>query len=436
MSGSNVLLWAVGLLVGYSLVTGGGATAGPQAPIDGKNLGVIVNQDDNGFLIGSPGKDITAGWYQDAVLLELMLAKPGVYAQCVGFPDPVNYRTKVATTMDKYCPDHWSAERSRTQRDGLRRLFELDTDILTLASEACRQQGVLCVASYRMNSEDWGELQLDVYDFGRAHKDWAIPGANCLDPAIPEVYQHRMNIFREVAENYDIDGIEFDFRRWYRMISDPLENYPILTQMVRDTRRMLDEVAKQKGRKKLLLGARVGISIAGKPLNYHELSCKDLGLDVKTWIEEGLVDYLCPAMFHGGVGRAGYDGAAKEYLKVAEFVELAKNSGCGIYPTIWSYIYPKTGEKAKRVGEGDAEAMRRYRDAMCESALDYYGQGTDGMSTFNWHGAVGPQGQFGIGAQKIAIYIHSKLGDPEALRRCLSEERAVPEGFALPWEAN
>ncbi len=28
-------------------------------------------------------------------------------------------------------------------------------------------------------------------DFGRAHPDWKIPGANCLDPAMPGVYEHR-----------------------------------------------------------------------------------------------------------------------------------------------------------------------------------------------------------------------------------------------------
>jgi hypothetical protein len=53
-------------------------------------------------------------------------------------------------------------------------------------------------------------------DFERAHPEWRIPlteaesgdpesrWAGALDPAIPQVYAHRMAIFREVAEQYDL----------------------------------------------------------------------------------------------------------------------------------------------------------------------------------------------------------------------------------------
>ncbi len=40
--------------------------------------------------------------------------------------------------------------------------------------------------------------------------------------------------------DYDIDGIEFDFRRWFFMISELLKNHTILTRLVRDSRKMLD----------------------------------------------------------------------------------------------------------------------------------------------------------------------------------------------------
>ena len=30
---------------------------------------------------------------------------------------------------------------------------------------------------------------------------------------------------------------------------------------------------------------------------HTDLSCRDLGLDTKTWIEEDLVDYVCPSLF-------------------------------------------------------------------------------------------------------------------------------------------
>ena len=227
-----VVVLALALLAGYRSGAqpepGAGVPGDPSAAesgrMDGRKLGVILNSDNDAFLIDSPGKDITADWYRDRVLWMLITQRPGVLAQDVGMPDPVIYRSHVATTFDKHMREVFYAlesehgpqgdlpsdsieHRIRTEGEGMRRLFELGTDVLALSIEACRQRGVKCVASFRMNAEDFGVQQLNLSDFGRAHKEWAIPGANCLDPAIPEVYQHRMAIFREVAENYDIDGI-------------------------------------------------------------------------------------------------------------------------------------------------------------------------------------------------------------------------------------
>jgi len=41
-----------------------------------------------------------------------------------------------------------------------------------------------------------------------------------------------------------------------------------------------------------------GIFYCRKPLN---ASCRDLGLDVNTWIAEGLMDALCPSLFLDGL---------------------------------------------------------------------------------------------------------------------------------------
>ncbi len=152
----------------------------------------------------------------------------------------------------------------------IRALAAHDTDPLALTVEVCRQRGVPIVASFRMNGEDMATRTLHTYDFGRENMDLAIEGRHCLDPAHPKVYEHRMKIFAEVVENYDIDGIEFDYKRSYFMISNPRENHVILTRMVRETRQMLDEAAKRKGRKRLLLGVRVEPMIAGK-LNKADL---------------------------------------------------------------------------------------------------------------------------------------------------------------------
>jgi len=355
-----------------------------------------------------------------------------VLALCVGSPDPVIYPTQVATIEDKYLNQVaaavWGKESAEKDMQGgrsacMRALLDAGTDPFTLTIEACRERGVLVVASYRMNAEDFYDGELDLYDFGRQNKHLRIPGANCLDPAHPEVYQHRMAIFREVAERYDIDGIEFDFRRWTHMISDPHQNHPILTRMVRETRQMLDEVAQKKGRQHLLLGARVGPTIAGEPLGRNEPSCQDLGLDVKTWVEEELVDYLCPTFFWGH--NPGDDP------HTAEFVALTEGKNVGVYPTVFPYSkWQAKDAESGRIDVDETEDLRRFRDDIIQAALKCYDEGAHGISTFNWvpHHQPGMTRRnireaWGLGSAKVQMYLHPLLKDREALQA----DTALPE---------
>lgn len=385
---------------------------------DNKKLGSILNNDINNIFYAISAPKTTPAEYQQAVQY-LLDTKPGVLAQNVGMPDPVIYRTQVATTWDKYV--------GGDQAEAMSSLLSQNTDPLTLTIQTCRAQRVLIVASYRMNAEDFYARELDLYDFGRQHKHLRIPGANCLDPARPEVFKHRLEIFTEVANAYDIDGLEFDFRRWTHMISEPEKNHPILTQMLRETRQMLDDVAKKKGRECLLLGTRVAPTIAGPALGRNDMSCQALGLDVTTWVKEGLVDYLCPSFFWGH--NPGDDP------NTAEFVALVRGANVGIYPTVFPYSkWQKKDAESERINLDDTEALRRYRDDIINAALKCYAEGADGISTFNWvpHHQPGMtrrnmRESWGLGAAKVQMYVHSLLGARTALQAYLKSDVVMPE---------
>ena len=430
-------------------------SAGPEIP-DNKKLGTIYNNDINCILGSLPGGKATPGGYK-AVVLDLLDAGPGVLAQNVGMPDPVIYRSKVATLWSKHFEEVVRALAPTTSdvpESQIKEAWAIDalvaagTDPLAITIEACRERGVPIVASYRMNAEDFYGKELDLYDFGRQNKNLRIPARNCLDPAHLEVYNHRMAIFTEVANNYDVDGIEFDFKRWYHMISDPHENHPVLTRMVAETRKMLDEVAKRKGRKRLLLGVRVEPMVAGTfskedfpgaiggpPTNR---SCLDAGLDVKTWIEKGYVDYVCPSFFWPRL---------PGIPKTAQFAELAKGTDVGIYPSIfglpvWSSDRLQPGQTAMKVG---AEATRRHRDEIIHAALKMYEDGADGISTFNFFVQdYPPPGQnrrawdkkeswasdlYGRGSKEYGWVLRCllpKLSSAETLRKYLAQPAVVP----------
>ncbi|MCP4641810.1 MAG: family 10 glycosylhydrolase [bacterium] len=411
--------------------------------LSGKALGTIFNNDINNILHAVGTDESAAQVYRRAVdaLLDL---KPGVLAQNVGFPDPVIYRSDVATSFGKYLEEVskvvWPDKAPDGQALTLQRLLDAGTDPLTITVEACRERGVPILASYRMNAEDFYQHSWQMSDFGRAHSDCRIEGAGCLDPAIPEVYAHRMAIFREVVEKYDVDGIEMDFRRWYRMVSNPLENHTILTRMVREARAMLDEVAANKGRSRMLLGVRVGPSLDSDPspfvfpgVEYAEKpvnsSCRELGLDVKTWIDEGIVDYVCPALFMGTLPGMPL---------TREFAKLAEGTDVGIYPflpPLSAWMHSTLFDTDRNVAlTDDDRALAQYKFDLCTTALKLYADGADGISTFNWwphlRNANVPnhwtKDNAGAGADAVQTHIYPLLGNRKAIRSYLDAPWALP----------
>ena len=435
---------------------------------NGKQIGSIFNNDVDGLLGAILNSESPVDDYSRGVHAMLDL-QPGLLAQNVGWPDPVSYRSEIATNVIKYhtevtelCGDlaPISVETAEARTRVLERILDCGTNPLQLTIDACRDRGVPVVASYRMNDEHWSKYEYLLSDFGRAHPETRIPATDfeksehekygmeipeytgVLDPLFPEVYQHRMKMFTEVANNYDIDGIELDFRRWYHLVSDPLENHPVLTQMVRDTRRVLDEAARKKSRDKMILGARVAPSLATEPSNYcvypgsctvlspflYNGSCRQLGLDVETWICEEIVDYVCPSLWNGGL---------PGLPKTCEFASLAEGTSVGIYPTIWNFTGWQLDIGGRSVGLSDdpldLRAQALFKHDLCSAVLRAYEDGADGVSTFNWYcylrtldlkrlwhensGGNDP----GPGAEAIQRYVYPMLGNPDALRQYLNE---------------
>jgi len=433
---------------------------------DNRQLGSIFNSDINGLLYVSSGAESGTDAYRQMVR-DMLGYGMTVLAQNVGLPDAVIYRSRIATGFDthlvdvtmKTWPDGDGAEEQR-QADAMRRLREAGTDPFTITIEECRKRSVAIVASYRMNSEDWYGNNYLLSDFEREHPKWRVRYAHysdewqawkayndahgmptdefagCLDPAVPEVYAHRMAIFQEVAEQYDIDGIEFDWRRMHHMISDPLNNHHILTRMVRETRMMLDEVAKRKGRDRLLLGIRVCPSLdtpavvakyeGMDPLiPYSDLSCTELGLDVRLWIAEELVDYICPSLSWPRLPGMPL---------TTEFVELAKGKNIGIYPTV--FPLPAWAENTPPILDS-LDARRRHKDEIVRTAMQCYTAGADGISTYNWqrddpdspirdrlrrHFDSREYGRSCEGFSRVCLQVHPALADPQALRTVLTAD--------------
>jgi hypothetical protein len=196
------------------------------------------------------------------------------------------------------------------------------------------------------------------------------PIARFQDFAIEDVRRLRIETAIEATQRYDIAGFEYDFMRCpgYFKYDQVEANIPVMTQFIRDTRKALDEIGKQKG-KQIGLSVRVPNTIRGSI---------NLGLDVPAWIDEYLVDIVVPSTF--------FNADLEE--DISEWVELAASSPVRIIPAIEEgYSAGHTGG-VTRCFYSPPVMLPLTHDMINAIAARHWRNGTDGIYVFNWFGTT------------------------------------------------
>jgi hypothetical protein len=236
-----------------------------------------------------------------------------------------------------------------------------------------------------------------------------------LDFSYPEVREHVFSLIREVAQNYDVDGVELDFFRSPPYFAPTRDGLPVeeqhlaaMTDLVRRLRSMADDVGQQRGRP-LLLAARTPFTVE---------DARFIGLDLEGWLAEDLIDILIP----GG----GTESTMTESFK--EIVDLGHKYEVPVYPCIdwagfwshWAFLdlgarehrtyeswlktlyggHPKDIEKLNWIvafnsWEGAAATWRG-------AAMNLWNAGADGIYIFN-------------GFHSTDINRWREIGDPETM---------------------
>ena len=146
-----------------------------------------------------------------------------------------------------------------------------------------------------------------------------------LDFAIPEVREHIFAIIEEVAENYNVDLIGMEFFKYWPFFRESLDGDPvepehveIMNDLLRSIRRMADDIASRRGRP-LLLAAHTPFSLE---------DCVHVGVDLETWLQEGLIDQFIPGGNHESVFRDSY----------TDIIALGHKYEIPVYPCItWAF---------------------------------------------------------------------------------------------------
>jgi hypothetical protein len=240
------------------------------------------------------------------------------------------------------------------------------------------------------------------------------------DFAHDEVRRIRLETASEAMARYPrADGWEYDFMRCpgYFAFGRERENAHLMTDLIRRTREMLDDLGSKHG-KSYGLSVRVPNTIDGT---------QRLGLDVHQWIEDDLVDVVIPSTFF----------AHDTEEDVGEWVELAAGTPVRIHPAIEeAYLTGATQGRDVAAHEIRESIMRPLTVEMIRAiAARHWAAGADGLYLFNFPGTPETYGYDNrpalpdIGSSlrleyKDKCYVVMRRND--AFPNCFSLERSIP----------
>ena len=311
---------------------------------------------------------------------------------CVSYSDLVTYPSDVASMYGwRDTPSNRTSPFYRRVREFFRQVRERDWDIPKMVLQRAHEEGLEFIPSMRMNDAHFAQKVPPqehplTGQFWMEHQDLIInpdtswPAAYrefMLDFRHAAVRQFRLDNAFEIIDRYAANGFEMDWTRhpWYFRNGEAQPE--LITDMVRQVRARLDGRG-PKGGVRLPLIVRVSASIE---------DCLRIGLDVPSWVKEGLVDYVVPSSPSRYIS---FD------MPISDWKALVAGAPVEVHAS---------PDSAAPRGNGQA-TLEMYRAA----ASNYYAMGADGIYLFNLFCR-------GYPLADDAYVIMRDLSCPEALRR-------------------
>lgn len=256
------------------------------------------------------------------------------------------YPTKVGTLIGAPEGRVYGGAKHVLLANNLLRLIADGKDPLQIAVEAAHAHGIKLEVNLRMSwhyetGNPWNSK------FRNEHPEFRLkcwPG-QALGPKLDyfhaPVREERLRIVSELASRYDVDAIDLDFLRWTTVMgmaaqdsfqrkfgrapdlaNDDWEWFRyragFMTDFMRKARAALDREGEKRG-KRIELWA----------ITHYEHFLR-LGLDVETWIKEGLIDAVV-------AGNEGVNFSPRD-VSVAKLVAMAKGTPCKVYTRLDLYM--------------------------------------------------------------------------------------------------
>ena len=327
------------------------------------------------------------------------------FAYGFGLGPTMFHHTKVGEIMGSHLevfaeddPNNLWALSAWRAYENVRGLIDRGIDPLEVIVSRAHEKGMEFFGSFRTThgSDPSNLVTAHNWRFRIDHPEWCLKGKGKynFNWVHPEVRAERFALIEEAVNKYDMDGFEVDwaFEPNYFEEGEVEENRHILTEFLRDVRGAVREAGEARGRP-MELGARVLPTLSGNLA---------AGLDVSTWLEEKLLDFVVPNLY-------GYHQIDADF-PFEWLLDQAHPAGCEVYPALQSRVltvpahcdYPRTEQLSLHEGENSA-GVEHYR----AGAAAYWSKGADAiyLPWFKW-----PVG----GEQRQVL---SEIHDPDLLRK-------------------
>jgi hypothetical protein len=342
-----------------------------------------IFSNDDGWIIGAYDPPLTPERLWDCMIAPYLDTPVNTFLWSVGGHEVYDFETQVG---ERFGTDWPLSDPAQVKRSiNLNHLIQHYGGPVTVIAQLCRRAGLRFFPSVRMNEHyDMDESAANYGALRRDHLDLLIgrPGEDLTPGSIPwgirtglnyaeaEVRAHMSRLVFELFEDFDVDGIELDFMRhpaFFRVEEAQAKGH-LLTEMIAQIRQGMDRAGNAKGQR-LELAIRVPPSIT---------DCRRIGLEVDTWLQQGLVDVLI-----GGGGFIPFE------MPMAQFATLAKANNCTLL--------------------GCFESLRPTQDEslLYAAAARYWDAGVDGLYFFNFYSMASQWRQRVIGC----------MADPQQLAR-------------------
>lgn len=271
---------------------------------------IYFNQDNHHFYGSHPPEDMSAEGLDRLVDVYAQGTQLKALLFCVNVQRALFPSKHWETFWDGYDPEKGENQPAARRTHGVHNLWLLQQrglDQFERWLARCRDHGLEGWLTMRMNDshglveyarqappphplEEWpSEYWRRHPELRRAPYRWERSWEGSFDYGKPEVRTHHLNLVQELFERYDMFGLELDWMRWGMMFAPGGEGAgrAILTEFVREVRRLADSAARRLGHP---------VQLAHR-LPADPQSCLALGYDPITWAREGLADMVTLSAF-------------------------------------------------------------------------------------------------------------------------------------------